>query len=87
MTGQLVSDAGLARIYAPQPGVVLHQQVSEGEEVKAGEVMERSLTRIIVAHRPDTISSAERVIRLKDGKMVSDSVNHAEIGLSPVLVG
>src|SRR6204780_1408562 len=39
VTGQLVSDAGLARVYAPQPGVVLHQQVSEGEEVKAGEVL------------------------------------------------
>ncbi len=39
VTGQLVSDAGLARIYSPQPGVVLGQHVSEGQAVKAGAVL------------------------------------------------
>jgi ATP-binding cassette, subfamily B, bacterial CvaB/MchF/RaxB len=43
-----------------------------------------SLTRIIVAHRPDTISSADRVIHLKDGKIASDAVNDADVGLSRV---
>ena len=32
------------------------------------------LTRIIVAHRPETIASADRVIRLLAGKVVSDTV-------------
>jgi membrane fusion protein len=39
VTGQLVSDAGLARIYSPQPGIVLGQHVSEGQAVKAGAVL------------------------------------------------
>jgi len=39
VTGQLVSDAGLARIYSPQPGVVMGQHVSEGQAVKAGAVL------------------------------------------------
>jgi ABC-type bacteriocin/lantibiotic exporter with double-glycine peptidase domain len=28
------------------------------------------MTRIIIAHRPDTIASADRVLRLEEGKLV-----------------
>ena len=37
------------------------------------------LTRIIVAHRPETIASADRVIVLNDGKVVSDGSARSSI--------
>ena len=82
----------LARALYKRPKILILDEATshldlERERSVNATLAELSLTRIIVAHRPDTISSAERVIRLKDGKMVSDSVNHAEVGLSPVLVG
>ncbi|MDC8756787.1 HlyD family secretion protein [Janthinobacterium fluminis] len=39
VTGQLVPDSGLVKVYAPQPGVVLQKFVSEGQAVKRGEVL------------------------------------------------
>jgi len=32
-----------------------------------------NITRVIVAHRPDTIRSAQRVLVLADGRVTSDS--------------
>ncbi|HMK87772.1 MAG TPA: HlyD family efflux transporter periplasmic adaptor subunit, partial [Steroidobacteraceae bacterium] len=39
VTGQLVSDAGLVKVYAPQAGIVLERHVIEGSTVKAGDVL------------------------------------------------
>jgi membrane fusion protein len=39
IAGQLISDAGLGKIYAPQAGIVLERRVSEGRVVKAGDVL------------------------------------------------
>lgn len=48
------------------------------------------MTRIIVAHRPETIASASRVIMLKDGKVVLDPPTaalaasaHAQVAVAP----
>ena len=35
-------------------------------------VKQLRLTRVIVAHRPETIASASRVIVLKDGRVAQD---------------
>ena len=35
------------------------------------------ITRIIVAHRPETIASANRIVVLRDGKIIEDSENGA----------
>jgi ATP-binding cassette subfamily B protein RaxB len=35
-------------------------------------VQQLQLTRIIVAHRPDTVASADRVIVLSEGRVVQD---------------
>jgi len=35
-------------------------------------VKQLQLTRVIVAHRPETIASASRVIVLKDGRVAQD---------------
>jgi membrane fusion protein len=37
VSGQLVAAAGLARVYAPQPGIVLERHVVEGQSLKSGE--------------------------------------------------
>src|SRR5690606_19831690 len=37
-----------------------------------------SLTKVIVAHRPETIASADRVIRLQKGRMVCDGFEQRE---------
>ena len=37
--GQLTPDTGLLKIYVPQPGIVLEKQVSEGQTVKAGDIL------------------------------------------------
>ncbi len=43
------------------------------------------MTRVIVAHRPDTIGAAEREIVLAEGKVVRDTGrrSHAESRLMP----
>jgi len=39
VSGQLVPDGGLIRIYAPQTGVVLERHVQENQHVDAGDVL------------------------------------------------
>ncbi|HNG61059.1 MAG TPA: HlyD family efflux transporter periplasmic adaptor subunit [Cellvibrionaceae bacterium] len=39
VTGQLVPDAGLVKVYTQQPGVVLEKRVLEGQRVQRGEVL------------------------------------------------
>jgi len=39
IAGQLISDAGLGKVYAPQAGIVLERHVIEGAAVKPGDVL------------------------------------------------
>jgi len=39
IAGQLISDAGLGKVYAPQAGIVLERHVIEGAAVNAGDVL------------------------------------------------
>jgi membrane fusion protein len=39
VSGQLIPDSGLIKVYVPQPGIVLEKHVSEGQSVKQGEVL------------------------------------------------
>ncbi|WP_211473267.1 HlyD family secretion protein [Collimonas humicola] len=39
VSGQLIPNTGLIKIYAPQAGIIIEQQVKEGQQVKAGEVL------------------------------------------------
>lgn len=68
----------LARALYRQPVILLldeatsHLDVDREKEVNAA-VRARQITRVIVAHRPETIRSADRVLMLDQGKIVSDS--------------
>jgi len=39
VSGQLIPDTGLIKVFAPQSGIVIEQHVKEGQQVKAGEVL------------------------------------------------
>jgi membrane fusion protein len=39
IAGQLLCDAGLGKVYAPQAGIVLERHVTEGETVQGGDVL------------------------------------------------
>lgn len=39
VVGQLTPDSGLIKVYVQQPGVILEKRVSEGQPVKAGDVL------------------------------------------------
>ncbi|MEL4584380.1 hypothetical protein AAF201_19415, partial [Acinetobacter baumannii] len=39
-----------------------------------------NITRIIIAHRPETISSVDRILTLNQGRVVNDqTINNAEV--------
>lgn len=67
----------LARALYREPGVLLldeatsHLDVIRERTVNAA-LQEMSVTRIVVAHRPETIEAAERVISFEHGGIVSD---------------
>lgn len=39
VSGQLIPDTGLIKVYAPQTGIIIEQHVKEGQQVKAGDVL------------------------------------------------
>jgi ATP-binding cassette subfamily B protein RaxB len=67
----------LARALYKRPQILFldeatsHLDVSKEQEVNRA-VKSLNMTRVIVAHRPETIASADRVIVLVAGKIVQD---------------
>ena len=71
----------LARALYRKPGILLLDEATSHLDVERETLVNRGLsrmrmTRIIIAHRPETIRSAGRVITLRDGKI-------AELAESP----
>jgi len=67
----------LARALYKRPRVLLLDEATSSLDVEKERVVNHSvrklaLTRIIVAHRPETIASASRVIALQDGRIAQD---------------
>ncbi|MBK0392001.1 peptidase domain-containing ABC transporter [Ramlibacter algicola] len=71
----------LARALYKQPQVLVldeatsHLDVANEQLVNAA-IKQIALTRIIVAHRPDTIAMAQRVVVLQQGRVVRDFQQH-----------
>jgi ATP-binding cassette subfamily B protein RaxB len=57
----------------------IHREKAVNEAIK-----QLSLTRIIFAHRPETIASAGRVIVLKGGRVVQDLRRAADVAGNPL---
>ena len=77
----------LARALYKRPRVLLLDEATssldiEKERVVNHAVRKLALTRVIVAHRPETIASASRVIALQDGRIAQDL--RSLVGASPL---
>lgn len=78
----------LARALYRQPRIlVLDEATSEldidNEKSVNATVKAMGLTRIVVAHRPETIASADRIVVLKDGAIAGAENRHADVEESP----
>jgi ATP-binding cassette subfamily B protein RaxB len=67
----------LARALYKQPSVLLLDEATssldvERERVVNAAIRQLALTRVIVAHRPETIASASRVVALHEGRVAQD---------------
>jgi ATP-binding cassette subfamily B protein RaxB len=83
----------LARALYKQPDVLFLDEATSHLDVRREGLINESvrqlpLTRVIVAHRPQTIASAERVIVLEGGAIKQDlRVSTASGGSSPRATG
>ena len=69
----------LARALYRQPAILFLDEATSHLDIHCEQNVNQAihtlkLTRIIVAHRPETIASADRVIRLVAGRVVSDTI-------------
>lgn len=67
----------LARALYKQPQILLLDEATSHLDIKREAEVNRSIgalniTRIVIAHRPETIGSAERVVELERGKVIYD---------------
>ncbi len=81
----------LARALYRQPRILLLDEATSALDVDRERLVNQAvatlnLTRVIVAHRPDTIASAQRVVVLQNGVVASDSRPPGQAGSSPPLV-
>jgi ATP-binding cassette, subfamily B, bacterial CvaB/MchF/RaxB len=72
----------LARALYKRPKILFLDEATshldlEREQVVNASIRALNMTRVIVAHRPETIASADRVISLRDGKIVEQSARPA----------
>ena len=78
----------LARALYKRPRVLLLDEATSSLDIDRERVVNQSvrklaLTRVIVAHRPETIASASRVIALQDGRIAQDL--RSVTGAAPLL--
>jgi len=79
----------IARALYRQPVILLLDEATShldvGREKAVSDALRLSqVTRIIVAHRPETIMSADRIVTIEGGKVASDCRN-GEAGERPAL--
>jgi ATP-binding cassette subfamily B protein RaxB len=68
----------LARALYRQPSILFLDEATSHLDIASEHSVNEAiralkLTRIIVAHRPETIASADRVIVIEGGKIISDA--------------
>ena len=78
----------IARALYRQPSLLLLDEATSHLDVTREKAVNEAIrgthmTRIIIAHRPDTIRSSERVIVLDHGKLVLDEFRGKRIGVRP----
>src|SRR3954466_1376365 len=69
----------IARALYRQPGILLLDEATSHLDLDRERAVNDALgasrvTRIVIAHRPETIQAAERILELKDGTITSKDV-------------
>jgi len=84
----------LARALYKQPSILILDEATSHLDVKreilvGAAIRELEMTRVIVAHRPQTAATADRVVTLSGGKIVKDTLLVSRRGLEsgPLIAG
>ncbi|WP_293932118.1 peptidase domain-containing ABC transporter [Iodobacter sp.] len=80
----------LARALYKSPKLLVLDEATSHLDVKNEGLVNKAIqdivmTRVLVAHRPETIASAERVIYLETGQITQDTMASSCINLAPVM--
>jgi len=74
----------LARALYKRPKIIFLDEATSHLDLNNEQVVNQAigqirLTRVIVAHRPETINMAQRIIELREGTLFHDSLNHPHL--------
>jgi membrane fusion protein len=75
VTGQLVPDVGVLKVYAPQPGTVVEKHVREGQWLKKGEILYLTSSERQSSKQNDIQATISRQVALRE-RSLRDDLNH-----------
>lgn len=75
VSGQLVLDTGLVKVYTPQSGIVLHKYVTEGEYVKQGAPLFMISSERQSSTQGNTQAAISRLVELRRTFLINEIAN------------